>query len=475
VGHHLDRRELAQDAPNWTRLTLMISKLDHHDADAHNAADASTDAIVIGAGVIGSAVVYELARRGLETICVDKLPAAGYGSTSASSAVVRLNYSTEAGMALAYEGLHYWKAWAEYVELDDPGPLIELVRHTKLMPRLEDGEHFDRVVGLMLKLGIEHEVISADEAEARHPSIDLHRFGPPAALDDVDAPFWADPTARVEEVLVMPLGGYVSDPQLAAQNLADAAKAKGAAFRFNTEVTAVLRTGDRVAGVQLSDGTELRAPIVVNVAGPHSPVINAMAGVLDDMNIKTRPMKREVFVVPAPKGVDYEAEGVMIGDLDVGVYFRPERGNNILIGSTEPECDPLTWIDDPDAVGDALDDDEHQLLVLRTARRVRDLGVPHTKRGVVSSYDVSEDWVPIYDRTSLDGFYVAIGTSGNQFKNAASAAHCVAELITAVEAGHDHDADPLQVVGRYTGLSIDMATFSRNRTVDTESSMTVMG
>ncbi len=441
------------------------------------------DAIIIGAGVIGSGIAFELSRRGLRTITVDKLPAAGYGSTSASSAVVRLNYSTEAGMALAYEGLQYWNRWAEYLELDDPGPLIELVRHTKLMPKLEDGAHFDLVVSLMIKLGIDHETMSAEEAEARFPVIDLHRFGPPAPLDDLDAPFWGEPDSKVEEVLVMPLGGYISDPQLAAQNLADAAKAKGATFLFNREVTGVLRSpaddvsgdGVRVAGVVLADGTELRAPIVVNVAGPHSPVINEMAGVLDDMNISTRPMKREVFVVPAPKGVDFEADGVMIGDLDIGVYFRPERGNNVLIGSAEPECDELTWVDDPDAVGDSLDEDEFQLLVLRASRRIRDLGVPHTKRGVVSCYDVADDWIPIYDRTNLDGFYVAIGTSGNQFKNAASAAHCVAELIEAVEAGLDHDVEPLQVTGRFTDLPIDMATFSRRRTIDTTSSMTVMG
>lgn len=441
---------------------------------------ADYDAIIIGAGVIGSGIAFELARRGLRTVNVDKLPAAGYGSTSASSAVVRLNYSTEAGMALAFEGLHYWTNWGEYLELDDPGPIIELVRHDKLMPKLADGAHFDLVVSLMAKLGIEHEVVSAEEAEHRYPSLDLHRFGPPAALDDVDAPFWAEPQTKVDQVLVMPLGGYISDPQLSAQNLADAAKAKGATFVFNREVTGVLRTsvdggGERVAGVRLSDGSELRAPVVVNAAGPHSPVINTMAGVLDDMNIATRAMKREVFVVPAPKGVDFESEGVMIGDLDVGVYFRPERGNNVLIGSTEPECDELTWVDDPDAVGDGLDDDEHQLLVLRASRRIRDLGVPHTKRGVVACYDVSDDWVPIYDRSSLDGFYLAIGTSGNQFKNAASAAHCVAELIMAVEAGHDHDAAAVRVTGRFTGLTIDMSTFSRLRSVDTDSSMTVMG
>ena len=84
--------------------------------------------------------------------------------------------------------------------------------------------------------------------------------------------------------------------------------------------------------------------------------------------------------------------------------------------------------------------------------------MPHERKGVVDLYDVSDDWIPIYDRTDLDGFYVAIGTSGNQFKNAGVAGHCMSELIEAVEAGHDHDTDPLVVNGRYTGLPIDMGT-----------------
>ena len=35
-----------------------------------------------------------------------------------------------------------------------------------------------------------------------------------------------------------------------------------------------------------------------------------------------------------------------------------------------------------------------------------------------------------------------IGSSGNQFKNAPIAGHCMAELIDACEKGHDHDQDP---------------------------------
>ena len=68
---------------------------------------------------------------------------------------------------------------------------------------------------------------------------------------------------------------------------------------------------------------------------------------------------------------------------------------------------------------------------------------------------------------------MAIGTSGNQFKNAAIAAHCIAELITEAEAGHD--ADPLVVQGPHLGLPIDLGTFSRNRPLDTDAPVNVLG
>ena len=67
------------------------------------------------------------------------------------------------------------------------------------------------------------------------------------------------------------------------------------------------------------------------------------------------------------------------------------------------------------------------------------------KNCLVDLYDVSDDWIPIYDKSALGGFYMAIGSSGNQFKNAPVAGHCMAELIDACEKGHDHDANPLKV------------------------------
>ena len=77
------------------------------------------DAIIIGAGIIGACTGFELAKRGRRTLNVEKHPAAGYGSTGSSCAIVRTHYSTRDGAALAYEGYHYWIDWADYLRVAD--------------------------------------------------------------------------------------------------------------------------------------------------------------------------------------------------------------------------------------------------------------------------------------------------------------------------------------------------------------------
>ena len=79
----------------------------------------TADVVIIGAGIIGSATSFELAKRGYKTLNIDKLPASGYGSTSNSCAIVRAHYSTWDGVAMAYEGFSYWADWTDYPEVDD--------------------------------------------------------------------------------------------------------------------------------------------------------------------------------------------------------------------------------------------------------------------------------------------------------------------------------------------------------------------
>ena len=429
------------------------------------------DAVVVGAGVVGAATAFELGRRGRRTLCVDKLPAAGFGSTANSCAIVRFTYSTYTGVAMSYEGLKYWQDWPDYLGAGDELGLIEY-KQCGMAALKDPGGHYLKVLPHFDAIGVAYEDWSTAELRRRMPILDPGIFGPPKRPEDPG--FWADSTEDLPGAVFTPEAGYVSDPQLTTHNLQRAAEAAGAEFRFATAVTAVGRRNGRVAGVTLDDGTTVTAPVVVNVAGPHSYLINQMAGVYDAMNIKTRALRHEVHHAPGPAGFDYERDGFNIADDDNGIYFRPETGNHILVGSTDPRCDPQDWVD-PDDYDQRLSAEQWEAQVLRLSRRLPSVGVPHERKGVVDLYDVSDDWIPIYDRTDLDGFYAAVGTSGNQFKNAGVAGHCMAELIEAVEAGHDHDADPLVVSGRYTGLPIDMGTFSRNREINPNSSMSVHG
>jgi len=298
-------------------------------------------------------------------------------------------------------------------------------------------------------------------------------FFPPKPVND--AQFFSDPARELAGGIFTPDAGYIPDPQLATHNLRRAAEAAGGRFLLRREIVAIERRAGRVAGVLLADGEQLAADVVVNVAGPHSAIVNRMAGVEGDMSIRTRALRREVHHLPSPAGFDFEAEGVMTSDSDVGVYFRPGSGNSITLGSTDPACDPKTWIENPDQCNREITEDQWTAQVYRLARRIPALNIPQRASGVVDMYDVADDWIPIYDKSSLPGYYMAIGTSGHQFKNAGAAATLMADLVTACESGLDHDRDPLQHRLPYTQRVLNTAAFSRLRAINRSSSFSVRG
>ncbi|GAA1956639.1 FAD-binding oxidoreductase [Amycolatopsis minnesotensis] len=427
---------------------------------------------MVGAGVIGSSTALELARAGFNVVVVDRLGGPGQGSTSASSAVVRFNYSTFAGVAAAWEAKHCWETWDEYLGAVDRAGMARFHR-TGMVFLDVDVAPKERVMPLFDRAGIPYEVWGPATLATRLAGIDTGRYWPPKRLDD--EAFWAEPTEQLG-ALWTPDAGFVDDPLLAAVNLANAARQAGAQFLFKRQVTAVRRSGGRVAGVELADGERIDAPIVVNVAGPWSSALNRLAGVGDDFTITVRPMRQEVHFVAAPAGYsEGNRLGPVIADLDLGTYLRGAPGNGLYVGGTEPACDLMQWLDDPDEANPHPTGAVFEAQVTRAARRLTDLGVPTAPRGTAGVYDVADDWTPIYDRTALDGFYVAIGTSGNQFKNAPVAGRFLAAIITAVENGHDHDTRPVRYRGEHTGLTVDLAAFSRRRPVNADSSGTVMG
>src|SRR5215217_2340846 len=171
----------------------------------------SYDAIIIGSGVIGTAIGLELARRGLKTLNVDRHPAAGYGSTSSSCAIIRCFYSTMEASAFALEGYHYWKNWKDYLGVEDERGLARFRETGCLVLKTEANGKLKALLGRMQEAGVAYEEWSRSD---------------------------------IEGGVFFPQSGYVTDPQLATHNLRQqlplrvanyalqrAAEAAGAKFR----------------------------------------------------------------------------------------------------------------------------------------------------------------------------------------------------------------------------------------------------
>jgi sarcosine oxidase subunit beta len=431
----------------------------------------SYDAIIVGAGIIGCSVAFELAKKGKKTLNIDKLGSSGHGSTSNSCAIIRLHYSTPDGVAMAREGYYYWLEWPQYLEIKDPAGMARYVNTGCLVIKTALNKNLKNVMASLDDMGVEYEELDLEGIKQNLPLLDLQTYFPAKRLND---PQFGQPTGdRIAGAIFVPESGYITDPQLSTHNVQVAAEAKGAEFLFNAEVVDILQKDGRAAGVKLKDGSEVYAPVVVNVAGPHSYLINRMAGVEKGMKIKTRALRQEVCHVPAPEGIDYEKEGMIISDGDIGCYSRPEVGNHVLIGSEDPECDLREWVD-PDTF-DRSFSDQWTTQAMREGQRIQGLPIPNQPQGVVDLYDVSDDWIPIYDKSDLPGYYMAIGTSGNQYKNAPVVGVLMAELIEKVEAGHDHDKDPVKLILNHTGRQCDIGFFSRLRKINPDSSFSVIG
>jgi sarcosine oxidase subunit beta len=426
---------------------------------------------VIGAGVIGCATAWELRRRGFEVVVLDRLGEAGHGSTSASCGIVRRFYSQPGMIAMAHESAQIWAGWESHIgpigeelpEFHRPGMLF-------IPPRVD--ENVRRTVGEMQRLGIRASLLSPEEVAERFPFLETASHHPAKPADD---PEFFDPTGRrIEGAIFEEDAGYVVSPGLATHNMRLAAERDGVQFQLNREVTGIKRRATRGFRLKTTNGEVLESDVVVNVAGPHSAKVNRIAGAT--LPLETRPLRREVHALANPRFVPGGGRQVpIVGDLDAGVYFRPEAGGrDLIVGSTEPACDRKDWVEDADSFRTEITEEYRQRQCLRLMKRFPEvrLGRP---RGLAALYDVSvKDWYPIVDRTDLPGYYVCIGSSGSSFKTAPVLGRLTAEIVHACEGGRDTDRDPIRLSLPRIETTIDTRFLSRHRG-ELRSSGTVIG
>ncbi|TDI57174.1 MAG: FAD-binding oxidoreductase [Acidobacteria bacterium] len=386
----------------------------------------TADVVVVGAGIIGSSIAYQLSRHGVGVIAVDKGEGPAEGSTGASSSICRCRYTHPEVVRLAFHGQEALGNWSEFTGLAETRSDLHRVGVIWMM-----GETRKKVEGdaaQLLSQGVEAEVLGPDDVARLFP-----------AVSNCAEPF--DLTGEVEHVcrpgeafLYEPRGGY-ADPVGANQDLIEATRARKGNVRFRSQVVDVLREGERVTGVKLADGTSISAGLVINAAGPWCNILNSMAGA--DMRWTLTPTRIQTVYRPWPEKLGPLPVGI---DATMGMYFRPESaGQQIMVGSVTAE-DEQEIIADPDNFKRVPDADFTQMKLAAFHHRIPSLEPRGQVTGIAGLYTINrEDVHPILGPSGVDGFWVANGFSGHGFKLAPAIGSMVAQAISGERTDFDTD------------------------------------
>ncbi len=387
---------------------------------------AGADVVVVGAGIIGSSISYQLARRRIEVIAVDKGEGPAEGSTGASSSICRCRYTNPEVVRLAFYGQKALGDWSRFTGLDETRSQLHRVGVIWMMG--ESREKVDRDAAQLLSQGVDAETLGPEDVTRLFPAVSN-------CTEPLDMSGDIDHVCRPGEAFLYEPGGGYADPVGANQDLIEATRARGGEVRFKSQVVDVLWEGDRVTGVKLADGTSISAGLVINAAGPWCNVLNGIAGA--DIRWTLTPTRIQTVYRPWPESLGQLPIGL---DETTGIYFRPESaGQQIMVGSVTAE-DEQEIIADPDNFKRVPDADYTQLKLAAFHHRIPSLEPRGQVTGIAGLYTINrEDVHPIVGPSGVDGFWVANGFSGHGFKLAPAIGSMVAQAISGERTDFDTD------------------------------------
>jgi glycine oxidase len=271
----------------------------------------SFDVAVVGGGVIGLAVAWRASQQGMGTVVLERDEPGAGTSRVAAGMIAPISEARKAEQPLLRLGLASAQAYPAFVEelIDasgrDPGYLacgtIAAARDH------DEADALDRELALRRSLGLPVARLRASEARRLEPSL--------------------APLLRL--ALEVP-DDHAIDPRRLTPALAEAATRAGVIVRGGARVVEMTGADDRVEGVRLADGEQVRAEQVVIAAGPWC---GSIAGIPDEARVPIRPVKGQILRLHDPAG-----PGLLTRALRMRAgYVVPRGDGRYVIGATMEE------------------------------------------------------------------------------------------------------------------------------------------
>ena len=270
---------------------------------------AVVDFVVVGAGIAGACVAWQLAGRAA-VLVLERESQPGYHSTGRSAALFLEHYGPSQVQALTRASRAFYAA-----------PPADFMPEPVLSPR----------GALYVARADQRAQLEAAYAEARRHSQAVRWLERAQLLALV-------PCLRAEVVEAGFLDENARDMEVHGlhQGFLRGLRLQGGHLRCAAEVVSLARDMEQGCWhIDLADGSRIAARHVVNAAGAWADALAALAGVTP---LGLVPKRRSAFTFAAPAGVDTRHWPAVMG-VDDSFYFKPDAGQ--MLGSPA-NADPTT-------------------------------------------------------------------------------------------------------------------------------------
>jgi len=364
--------------------------------------------VVIGAGTIGAATAWHLAKKGVKDVVLIERNTIGSGNTSKAASLMTLVRTKEPMIPIIQET---YQNIEEIQEFTGDSVEIQKVGTIHIAASEESEKNLENLVAIADKHSIRNREISANEVKEYIP--------------------WMD-TDKVKKASYMEDDSFL-DAYVLAKVFSDAAKKLGVEIMQNTEVMNLLHENNEIIGVRTNKG-EIECENVVDAAG-------AWANQLSMQLNKPIPMApvRSIYWITKKNENLFQKGQPMLVIPDAMAYTRPESGS-LLFGLREedsPHFHPEDLNKEPNV--DFLGNPEDAWNIIINHGKdfasffpsFEELEIENCITGI-STY-TPDGYYTFGPFKEVKGFYAAAGCAGAGVAGSGGIGRMVAEMISGEE------------------------------------------
>ncbi|MGA3186640.1 MAG: FAD-binding oxidoreductase [Bryobacteraceae bacterium] len=353
----------------------------------------TADIVIIGAGIVGSSIAYQLTAAGCRSVVLlERESSQGKGSTGKSMGGVRAQFSTPVNIQMSLYSIPFFRDFEE--TMGHPSGY----RPQGYLFVATAERHLE-----YLRANYERQIAAGLTTASLVSREDIVEMVPQLRSDDILGGSFCSTDGFVDPYSVM-TGFTLHAVDQGAQLIRDA------------QVTGLSLDAKGVASVETTQGT-IATRTVVNAAGAWSAAIAKMAGV----DLPVEPLRR--MLVPTEPFDKVAHSAPMVVDMSTGFHFRPE-GLGLLLAWNDPE--------EKSGFNTTFDRGFIEKILTRAVDRVpvfEDLEV-NPSRAWAGLYEMTPDHHPVLGAApGVGGFYFANGFSGHGVMHSPATGKILADLI----------------------------------------------